>query len=100
MLSGTSMASPHVAGAVALLWSAVPWLLGNPDLTEQVLLKSAVPVLDNRCSSAPQRVSPNPAFGYGRLDVEAALEMALVPWQSTVTVTDSLSSPVANALVS
>ena len=35
--SGTSMAGPHVAGAVALLISAYPWLAGNVDAVENVL---------------------------------------------------------------
>jgi subtilisin family serine protease len=94
-LSGTSMASPHVAGAVALLWSAAPWLVGDQDRTEQVLIKSATPVADNRCGDLEEPSSPNPAFGYGRLDVAAAVDMALNLWDVTVTVTDSLGAPLA-----
>ena len=40
---GTSMAGPHVVGAVALLWSADPALIGNIDRTEQILTNTAQP---------------------------------------------------------
>ncbi len=39
--SGTSMAGPHVAGVVALLWSANPDLVGDIDRTEQILIATA-----------------------------------------------------------
>ncbi|HQY92028.1 S8 family serine peptidase [Caldilinea sp.] len=75
LLSGTSMASPHVAGAVALLWSLDPQLIGKIDETEQILLNSATPVIDAGCTGVAQ--SPNPVYGYGRLDMLKAVEMAL-----------------------
>jgi serine protease AprX len=72
-LSGTSMATPHVAGAVALLWSAYPNLRGKIDLTENILNESAVRIESGDCGAGnPQ----NNVYGFGRLDVKAAFDLA------------------------
>lgn len=44
-LSGTSMATPHVAGVIALLWSAHPELVGDLARTQQLLRETAVPAV-------------------------------------------------------
>jgi subtilisin family serine protease len=75
-MSGTSMATPHVAGAVALLWSAQPSLRNDIDRTEAVLNDTAVHLSSVSCSS-PQ-TSPNYVFGYGRLDIKRAVDAALM----------------------
>jgi len=93
--SGTSMASPHVAGAVALLWSAVPWLRGQVSLTEQILNESAYHLTSSACGSSG---SPNNTYGYGRLDVLAAVEMALTLGVLTGTVSDGgTTQPIGGA---
>jgi len=74
-LSGTSMATPHVAGAVALLWSAYPALRGKIDLTRSILNEAAVHVLTSDCGSN-DRSFPNTVYGYGRLDIRAAIDLA------------------------
>jgi subtilisin family serine protease len=80
--SGTSMATPHVSGAVALLWSAAPWLAGHVPETEQLLRATAVPLTsDQQCGGIPGTAVPNPVFGWGRLDIFAAVSTALAPVQ-------------------
>jgi subtilisin family serine protease len=74
--SGTSMAGPHVAGAVALLWSADPSLIGDIDRTEQLLIQTADPYRGNRSGCFEGDV-PNAAYGYGILDVYEAVKVAL-----------------------
>jgi hypothetical protein len=77
-MSGTSMASPHVAGAIALLWSAVPDLKGQCDLTESLLKQKAVPrTSDQTCGGLAGDLIPNNTFGWGRLDIYATIEAAL-----------------------
>lgn len=75
--SGTSGATPMVAGAVALFWSAVPSLRGNPITTVDLLRRSAVPLTSLQdCGGYSGSAVPNPVFGFGRIDVEAAVEAA------------------------
>jgi subtilisin family serine protease len=78
--SGTSMATPHVAGAVALLWSANPSLVGDYDETYRLLKQSALHLSDSRCGGVAGQ--PNNIYGNGRIDVYAAVTAARVdlPW--------------------
>lgn len=74
--SGTSGSAPQVAGAVALLWSAAPSLKGHPERTADLLRASATKLLSAQdCGDFPGSVFPNAVFGWGRLDVAAALAL-------------------------
>lgn len=76
--NGTSMAGPHVAGAVALIISANPELAGDVETIETILEQTAVPKFtDQDCGTVPGTEHPNNTYGYGRLDVWAAVQAAL-----------------------
>src|SRR5439155_11854018 len=68
--SGTSMATPHVAGAVALMLSAAPALIGDIAQTRQILDQTAIDTSDTTCGGT---AADNDVFGEGRLDAYAAV---------------------------
>lgn len=75
--SGTSMAGPHLAGAVALLWSANPNLIGDIERTEQILIETASPYAGSMENGCFEGGTPNAAYGYGVVNVYEAVKMAL-----------------------
>jgi serine protease AprX len=93
-LSGTSMAGPHVAGVVALLWSARPQLVRNIDLTKTILQNTANPavtVTPETCGGTPSTQIPNNSFGYGHIDALAAVNA--VPTAAPVTISGQITTP-------
>lgn len=78
--SGTSMAAPHVAATVALVWSASPVLLGDIDATRALLDQTAIDVLTTECQGAYPGPggsgNANNVWGEGRLDAFAAVQEA------------------------
>ena len=72
------MASPHVAGAVVLLWSRFPQIARDVNATETLLENNAVHLFASSpfCGTDNGSSRPNNVYGYGRLDVLAAYNAA------------------------
>ncbi len=104
-LSGTSMAGPHVASVVALLWSARPNLVRNIAQTKAILEISANPDVTvnpaQTCGGTPSTQIPNNSFGYGRVDALAAVNAAPTAAPATIsgTITTPDGAPVAGVTV-
>src|SRR5262249_43361001 len=67
---GTSMATPHIAGAMALLWSAHPELRNQIDASRDALNSAAHFITSTQCGTAGP---PNNVYGWGRVDILAAV---------------------------
>ncbi|WP_084557964.1 S8 family serine peptidase [Hamadaea tsunoensis] len=97
--NGTSMASPHVSGTVALIWSAAPALKGDIAATKALLDSTATDTDNTSCGGT---AADNNVFGEGRLNAFLAVTNAPRGPSGTVSgvVTDaSTGTPIAGATI-
>ncbi|WP_325158210.1 carboxypeptidase regulatory-like domain-containing protein [Actinophytocola sp.] len=97
--NGTSMASPHTAGTVALMWSAAPSLVGDFDQTAALLNGTATDTSDLSCGGTAQN---NNVWGEGKLNAFAAVDQSPRGPVGTLTgvVTDAgTGAPISGASV-
>ncbi|GAB3037569.1 hypothetical protein GCM10025298_28980 [Natronobiforma cellulositropha] len=87
---GTSMAAPHVAGAVALFRSV------HPDATPDEV-KAAL--YDTAWKPAGEPSDPDTRYGHGIVDVRGAVD-SYAPATLEGTVTDEVGDPIESASVS
>jgi subtilisin family serine protease len=99
LFDGTSMASPHVAGTIALMISAAPALLGDITQMRELLNVTAIDTSDLSCGGS---ATNNNVWGEGRLDAFAAVDQSpRGPTGHLIgTITDSSThDPIAGATV-
>ncbi len=102
-MSGTSMASPHTAGAAALMWAANPTLRGDVARTAALLRETVNPAIPvGNCGAPGAAVAPNYTYGYGYLDALAAVEAARAllpqPWFRTAIISGVVAPGAAVAV--
>lgn len=90
--SGTSMATPHIAGATALLWSAMPGLRHQLAASRDALNNAAVFISSTQCGTAGP---PNNVFGWGRVDIFAAVGGSPTPTPTPSPTATATATPTA-----
>ncbi|MEV0902109.1 S8 family serine peptidase [Actinoplanes sp. NPDC049802] len=95
--SGTSMASPHTAATVALIWSAAPGLRRDVAATREVLDETATDTDDTSCGGT---ATDNNVYGQGRLNAYAAVDLAVRPAGSLTGTVTGAGVPLGGVTVS
>ena len=88
--SGTSMATPHVAGAMALLWSAIPSLQNQIDASRTAMNDAAHFISSTQCGDAGP---PNNVYGWGRVDILAAVQGGGTPTPTPTATATPTATP-------
>jgi serine protease AprX len=91
--SGTSMATPHIAGAMGLLWSAIPSLRHQITASRTQLNNSAHFISSTLCPGGAG--PPNNVYGWGRIDILAAVSSGSPTPTPTATATATATAAVS-----
>ncbi len=96
--SGVAMATPHVGGLVALMWSACPEMRGHVAATINLIRATAVPLTGQTGSSCggDYTAGPNNDWGFGTISAVAAVQAAF-DWCDGVVFADGFESGSTSA---
>ncbi|MGY6631548.1 MAG: carboxypeptidase regulatory-like domain-containing protein [Wenzhouxiangella sp.] len=96
--TGTSFASPHVAGAAAVMMSAAPCLIGDHVRINTILQATATPIdYDSGGPNPGPGNIPNYATGWGEINLLAAVDAAVAECGPRGTISGSVTDAVTGA---
>jgi subtilisin family serine protease len=101
IMSGTSMAGPHVTALVALFWQAVPSLKGHVPETIAAIKSHAIPLSGQNGSNCGGNYTtgPNDDWGMGTVDAKALITAYTVGTLSGTVTAAGSGTPIAGVTI-